>query len=74
MYIPRSVGWSLVSSTFPVCRVLWVFLPVRFAADDSVMSCAREKSEETSTHMHGHARTARPPDRPDERPDERASY
>ena len=41
-----------------------------------IMSCGvRTKKEvETATHMHGHARTARPPGRPDERPDERASY
>ena len=40
------------------------------------MSCgarARDRKE-TATHMHGHARTVRPPGRPDERPDERASY
>ena len=41
-----------------------------------IMSCGvRAKNEkETATHMHGHARTARPPGRPNERPDERASY
>ena len=31
-----------------------------------------KNDEETATHMHGHARTAREPGRPDERPDERA--
>ena len=37
------------------------------------MLCARKKKQKR-THMHGHARTARPPGRPDERPEERAIY
>ena len=41
-----------------------------------IMLCGmRAKNrKETVTHMHGHARTARPTGRTDERPDKRASY
>ena len=40
------------------------------------MSCGvRAKNrKETATHMHEHARTARPQGRPDERPDDRGIY
>ena len=38
-----------------------------------IMSCGvgAKDENETATHMHGYARTAKPPGRPDERPDER---
>ena len=73
VYLGRLVGpWSPVLS--PVRRVLWVFW--RHCLQLMIVSCGvrAENMKETATHMHGHARTARPPGRSDERPDERASY
>ena len=65
VYLGRLVGsWSLV--LFPVCRLLCVFY--RHCLQLMIMSCGvrSRNRKETATHMHGHARTARPPGRPDE--------